>query len=56
MFQECMQAEISQAVDLLRPFDQILLAMIQRARVRDMVLARYQMIDGPYPKFEEKTS
>jgi hypothetical protein len=24
--------------------------------VRDMVLARYQMIDGPYPKFEEKTS
>ncbi len=29
---------------------------IQRSRVRDMVLARYQMIDGPYPKFEEKTS
>jgi len=28
---------------------------IQRARVRDMVLARYQMIDGPYPKFEEKS-
>jgi malonyl-CoA/methylmalonyl-CoA synthetase len=29
---------------------------IQRSRVRDMVLARYQMIDGPYPKFEERTS
>jgi acyl-CoA synthetase (AMP-forming)/AMP-acid ligase II len=29
---------------------------IQRSRVRDMVLARYQMIDGPYPKFEEKSS
>ena len=29
---------------------------IQRARVRDMVLARYRMIDGPYPAFEEKPS
>ena len=29
---------------------------IQRARVRDMVLARYRMIDGPYPTFEEKAS
>ena len=28
---------------------------IQRSRVRDMVLARYAMTDGPYPKFEEKT-
>jgi malonyl-CoA/methylmalonyl-CoA synthetase len=27
---------------------------IQRSRVRDMVLARYQMTDGPYPKFEER--
>jgi malonyl-CoA/methylmalonyl-CoA synthetase len=29
---------------------------IQRSRVREMVLARYRMTDGPYPKFEEKTS
>jgi acyl-CoA synthetase (AMP-forming)/AMP-acid ligase II len=27
---------------------------VQRARMRDMVLARYAMIDGPYPKFEER--
>src|SRR6185295_10996841 len=25
---------------------------VQRARVRELVLARYTMIDGPYPKFE----
>jgi acyl-CoA synthetase (AMP-forming)/AMP-acid ligase II len=25
---------------------------VQRARVRELVLARYAMIDGPYPKFE----
>lgn len=29
---------------------------VQRARVRDMVLARYTMIDGPYPKFEPRRS
>jgi malonyl-CoA/methylmalonyl-CoA synthetase len=27
---------------------------VQRARMRDMVLERYAMIDGPYPKFEER--
>lgn len=27
---------------------------IQRARVRELVLARYAMTDGPYPKFEER--
>jgi len=25
---------------------------VQRARVRELILARYAMIDGPYPKFE----
>jgi malonyl-CoA/methylmalonyl-CoA synthetase len=27
---------------------------VQRARVRELVLARYAMIDGPYPKFEAR--
>ena len=27
---------------------------IQRARVRELVLARYAMTDGPYPKFEQR--
>ncbi|MEA2870085.1 MAG: hypothetical protein QOH67_61 [Hyphomicrobiales bacterium] len=27
---------------------------VQRARVRELVLARYAMIDGPYPKFERR--
>lgn len=27
---------------------------IQRARVRELVLARYAMTDGPYPKFERR--
>ena len=27
---------------------------IQRSRVREMVLARYAMTDGPYPKFNVK--
>jgi acyl-CoA synthetase (AMP-forming)/AMP-acid ligase II len=27
---------------------------IQRARVRELVLARYAMADGPYPKFEPR--
>jgi acyl-coenzyme A synthetase/AMP-(fatty) acid ligase len=27
---------------------------VQRARVRDMVLARYALTDGPYPKFEAR--
>ena len=25
---------------------------VQRSRVREMVLARYALTDGPYPKFE----
>ena len=25
---------------------------VQRSRVREMVLARYALADGPYPKFE----
>jgi acyl-CoA synthetase (AMP-forming)/AMP-acid ligase II len=25
---------------------------VQRSRVREMVLARYALVDGPYPKFE----
>ncbi len=27
---------------------------VQRARVRELILARYAMIDGPYPKFERR--
>src|SRR4029077_10590188 len=27
---------------------------VQRSRVRELVLARYAMIDGPYPKFEPR--
>ena len=27
---------------------------VQRARVRELVLARYVMTDGPYPKFEAR--
>ena len=27
---------------------------VQRSRVREMVLARYAMTDGPYPKFETR--
>jgi acyl-coenzyme A synthetase/AMP-(fatty) acid ligase len=27
---------------------------VQRSRVRELVLARYAMIDGPYPKFERR--
>jgi malonyl-CoA/methylmalonyl-CoA synthetase len=29
---------------------------VQRSRMRDMVLARYAMTDGPYPKFEPRQS
>ena len=29
---------------------------VQRSRMREMVLARYAMIDGPYPKFEPRRS
>ena len=29
---------------------------VQRSRMRDMVLARYNMADGPYPKFEPRQS
>ena len=27
---------------------------VQRARVRELVLARYAMTDGPYPKFKPR--
>jgi malonyl-CoA/methylmalonyl-CoA synthetase len=36
----------------IRALPRSLQGKIQRARVRELVLARYAMTDGPYPKFE----